>query len=158
MTQSTKALLTDFDNCRGQRVQKLSLTNSHGVTLSVLTLGATLYEINVPDAEGQPHNLVLNYPHSEDYLANPFYVCMAIGRTAGRISKGQFSINGRPVTVPTNEGHNTLHGGHLMVLIRSFGMVNLTTLAQPLPLPCIISSPLKTTVSLEIQMSQFITH
>ncbi|KRL53683.1 aldose epimerase family protein [Furfurilactobacillus rossiae] len=111
MTQSTKALLTDFDNCRGQRVQKLSLTNSHGVTLSVLTLGATLYEINVPDAEGQPHNLVLNYPHSEDYLANPFYVCMAIGRTAGRISKGQFSINGRPVTVPTNEGHNTLHGG-----------------------------------------------
>mgnify|MGYP000930291162 CR=1 FL=1 len=71
---SIKATVTPFDEYKGQQIFKLSLTNQHGVTVSALTLGATLYEILVPDNNGNHANLVLNYAHSGDYLDNPFYV------------------------------------------------------------------------------------
>ncbi|KRM44605.1 galactose mutarotase [Lentilactobacillus parafarraginis] len=100
-----------FDEYQGQQVDKFTLVNSHHVSVSVLTLGSTLYELNVPDANGQPHNIVLNYQHSADYLKNPFYVCMAIGRVAGRIANGKLNIDGKSYSLPTNEGTTTLHGG-----------------------------------------------
>ncbi|HAT54094.1 MAG TPA: galactose mutarotase, partial [Lactobacillus sp.] len=109
MPQATtvKGSVKPFDTFNGQQVFQFSLTNAHGVTVSALTLGATLYEILLPNGD----NLVLNYHHSADYLANPFYVCMAIGRTGGRIGGGEFPLNGKTVHVPVNEGSTTLHGG-----------------------------------------------
>lgn len=86
------------------------MTNQHGVTLSILSLGSTIYEISVPTKTGK-RNLVLNYAHSRDYLDNPFYVCMAIGRTAGRIANGRLMLDGQTIQLPTNEGSTTLHGG-----------------------------------------------
>ncbi|QEA31779.1 aldose epimerase family protein [Secundilactobacillus malefermentans] len=108
---SIKATVTPFDEYKGQQIFKLSLTNQHGVTVSALTLGATLYEILVPDNNGNHANLVLNYAHSGDYLDNPFYVCQALGRTGGRIGNGEMPLNGKTYTLPTNEGSTTLHGG-----------------------------------------------
>ncbi|WEV36870.1 aldose epimerase family protein [Lactobacillus sp. ESL0677] len=103
-------IISEFDEYQGHKIQKLSLTNANGVTLSLLTLGSTIYEIKVPSKKGT-HNIVLNYYHSKDYLANPFYVCMAIGRTAGRIMNGQIVLDGQTTQLPQNEGTTTLHGG-----------------------------------------------
>lgn len=100
-----------FDEYKGGQVFKLTLTNEHHVSVSVITLGSTLYEINIPDENGESRNLVLNYEHSEDYLKNPFYVCMAIGRVAGRIADGKLVVNNNAYNLPTNEGTTTLHGG-----------------------------------------------
>lgn len=100
-----------FDDYQGTQIDKLSLTNEHGVSISVLTLGSTLYELNVPDKDGGSRNLVLNYAHSQDYLENPFYVCMSIGRVAGRIANGQLVVDGKETQLPQNEGTTTLHGG-----------------------------------------------
>jgi aldose 1-epimerase len=103
--------VVEFDKYQGQQVYKLSLTNEHNVSISVITLGSTLYELNVPTGNGQTRNLVLNYEHSADYLENPFYVCMAIGRVAGRIANGQLVVDDKDYQLPTNEGTTTLHGG-----------------------------------------------
>lgn len=110
MMQKVRGTVSDFDEYQGHKIQKLSLTNANGVTLSLLTLGATIYEILVPTKSGT-HNIVLNYYNSKDYLANPFYVCMAIGRTAGRIMDGQVVLDGQTTQLPQNEGTTTLHGG-----------------------------------------------
>ncbi len=107
MSQSIRATVQPFDTFNGQQIYRFSLVNAHGVTVSALSLGATLYEILLPSGD----NLVLNYHHSADYLANPFYVCMGIGRTGGRIGNGEFPMNGKTIHVPVNEGTTTLHGG-----------------------------------------------
>lgn len=100
-----------FDTYEGHTVNKYSLTNANGVTVSAISMGATLYEILVPTKDGGTANLVLNYPNSADYLANPFYVSMAIGRTAGRIKNSELLLNNETYKIQPNEGNNNLHGG-----------------------------------------------
>lgn len=100
-----------FDYFQDQPIEQIILTNDHEVSVSFLTLGATWHTFNVPTNKGDHKNLLLNFPHSADYLNNPFYVCMAIGRTGGRIKNGQFLLNDTLISVPKNEGQNTLHGG-----------------------------------------------
>ncbi|KRK89591.1 aldose epimerase family protein [Lentilactobacillus sunkii] len=111
MDNKVTGKIDQFDDYQGHPIKKLTLKNSNNVSISVITLGSTLYELNVPDENGQPHNIVLNYQHSEDYLKNPFYVCMGIGRVAGRIADGKLVIDQNKYNLPTNEGSTTLHGG-----------------------------------------------
>lgn len=106
MTANTKV----FDHYNGDDVYEYSLTNKHGVTLSTLSFGANWYELLVPTAAGK-QNLLLNFLHVADYAEKNPYLCMSIGRTAGRIGKGQFTINGADYQVDQNEGKNDLHGG-----------------------------------------------
>ncbi|KRL58532.1 aldose epimerase family protein [Latilactobacillus fuchuensis] len=99
-----------FDTYQHQPIDQITLTNDHGISAAFLTLGATWQQFLVPTPTGSK-NLLLSFPHSTDYLNNPFYVCMAIGRIGGRLKNGQFPLAGQSITVPQNEGHNTLHGG-----------------------------------------------
>jgi len=100
----------EWDTYQNHPVTEYSIENDNGVNLSVLSWGATLHQLTVPSAKG-PHNLVLSYHKMADYLDNPFYVCMGIGRTGGRIAKGTFPLAGKTYHVAPNEGQNTLHGG-----------------------------------------------
>ncbi|PTM22729.1 aldose epimerase family protein [Levilactobacillus namurensis] len=100
----------EWDTYQNQPVTEYTIENDHGVQLSVLSWGATLHHLNVPSANGSK-NLVLSYHKMADYLDNPFYVCMGIGRTGGRIRRGTFPLAGKTYHVDANEGQNTLHGG-----------------------------------------------
>ena len=99
-----------WDTYQDQAVTEYTIENDNGVKLSILSWGATLHKLTVPTETGD-HNLVLSYHKLADYLDNPFYVCMGIGRTGGRITRGQVTLNGTTTQLDTNEGHNTLHGG-----------------------------------------------
>lgn len=109
-SNSIKTSHTFFDKFNNQDIEKFSLTNKNGVTVSAITLGATLYEFSIPTSSGRA-NLVLNYPNSSDYLANPFYVSMGIGRTGGRIKDSRLLLNGDVYQLQSNEGTTNLHGG-----------------------------------------------
>ncbi|MCH4171880.1 MAG: galactose mutarotase [Lactobacillus sp.] len=111
MTKNITATVTPFETYEGQDIFKYTLTNGHGVSLSTLNYGALIYEILVPTKIGGTDNLVLNFPKASDYAQSPTYLCMAVGRTAGRISQGKVIIDGKTVQLPTNEGTTTLHGG-----------------------------------------------
>ena len=102
---------TNFGSYKGTPVEKYTITNSNNVSISALTLGGVLYEFLVPTKDGGKKNLVINFESPEKYLDNPFYFCMAIGRTAGRTTKGTYTLNGKTVHLDTNEGETTLHGG-----------------------------------------------
>jgi aldose 1-epimerase len=100
-----------FGTFEGQEVIEYTLTNDHGVSLSAIPYGATVTKIVTPDKEGNRHNITLNVETLEDMVKHrPFYGA-TIGRVAGRITKGTFSLDGKTYQIDTNEGENMLHGG-----------------------------------------------
>ncbi|MCH5464924.1 aldose epimerase family protein [Levilactobacillus tujiorum] len=106
-----KTATTKWDTYQNQAVTEYTIENKNGVKLGILSWGATLHTLSVPSKDGDK-NLVLSYHKMEDYLSNPFYVCMGIGRIGGRLGGGTFEMGGKTYTVDTNEGKDTtLHGG-----------------------------------------------
>lgn len=99
-----------FDKYNEQDIQKFTLTNDHGVSISVISLGATWNAFTFPDKDGKEGNVLLSMDSSAAYMKDQYF-CQAIGRTAGRITNGTFSIKGKEYHVDQNEGTTTLHGG-----------------------------------------------
>jgi aldose 1-epimerase len=95
----------------GQAVDLYTLTNSNGMIAKVMTYGAILTELDVPDRNGQKADVVLGFKDLGDYLdRNPFFGAVA-GRYANRIARGEFTLDGKTYHLPINNGPNTLHGG-----------------------------------------------
>jgi aldose 1-epimerase len=95
----------------GAAVEIYALSNRNGMTAKVMTYGATLTELLVPDKAGAPGNIVLGFGTLEPYLAGVPYFGATIGRVGNRIAKGAFTLNGKTYKLATNNGPNHLHGG-----------------------------------------------
>jgi aldose 1-epimerase len=95
----------------GTRIESVTLTSRSGVTARVMTLGATLQSLLVPDRDGRADDIVLGYDTPAEYLANPQYFGATVGRFANRIAQGRFTIDGSEHRLETNDGANHLHGG-----------------------------------------------
>lgn len=95
----------------GTSVEVVSLTNTAGVTVRIITLGATLQSVVVPDRDSVMADVVLGYPTLDGYLTNPNYFGSTIGRVANRIAGGRFTLDGVTYQTPRNNGDNALHGG-----------------------------------------------
>lgn len=95
----------------GQTVPAVTLTNRHGVAMTVITWGAAIQSLVVPDAHGHRADVVLGYASLKDYIEHPQYFGATVGRFANRIAAGKFSVDGRAYQVPVNNGPNSLHGG-----------------------------------------------
>jgi len=100
----------------GTEVQLYTLTNAHGLKATITNYGGTLTSLIVPDKDGKPGDVVLGFDDLAGYLAplykqeGPYFGAL-IGRYGNRIAKGQFTLNGKPYSIPTNNAPNTLHGG-----------------------------------------------
>ena len=92
-------------------IYKYTIENSNGFKVGIINCGAAITEIISPDSEGRFENVVLGYADIVDYLENPVYMGCVVGRTAGRISKGCFALNGIEYNLDKNSGENNLHGG-----------------------------------------------
>lgn len=97
----------------GTPVELYTLTNRHGMTARVMTLGATLTELIVPDRTGKMANIALGFDRIEPYLAGTPYFGATVGRVANRIAKGTFTLNGKTYHLATNDGPHHLHGGRI---------------------------------------------
>jgi aldose 1-epimerase len=97
----------------GKDVTVITLTNGKGMTAKVISLGAALYALDVPDRNGKPGDIVLGYPDLKGTFEKPQYFGDTVGRYANRIAKGKFKLDGKEYTVPVNDGPNSLHGGKL---------------------------------------------
>jgi len=99
------------DSRDGETVEIFTLTNSRGLKARVMTWGATLVSMEVPDRDGKLADVTLGFDKLEGYLgAHPFFGSTA-GRYANRIAKGKFTLDGKEYTLATNNGVNHLHGG-----------------------------------------------
>jgi aldose 1-epimerase len=96
----------------GTLVDRYTLANRHGLRVAMLTYGATITSVEVPDRDGRIENIVLSLDSLQDYLNGHPYFGSTVGRFANRIAKGRFSLLGKEYTLATNNGANHLHGGN----------------------------------------------
>jgi len=94
-----------------QPVELYTLTNAHGLKASIMTYGALLTKLEVPDRNGKLGDVVLGFDNLAGYLAGHPYFGATIGRVANRIAKGKFTLDGKTYSLAINNGPNHLHGG-----------------------------------------------
>lgn len=87
------------------------LLQSGPFSCCVITYGAAVRTLTVPDRAGRPVDVVLGFDRLEDYLRQDKYLGAVIGRYANRIGGGSFVLNGRRFPLAANDGANHLHGG-----------------------------------------------
>ncbi|HVW73062.1 MAG TPA: aldose epimerase family protein [Rhizomicrobium sp.] len=107
------ATRADFGTANGAKVEAVTLTNGAGMSARIMTLGAVLQSVVVPDKAGKKEDVVLGYDTAQAYLDRPNYFGASVGRYANRIAKAKFSLDGKTYTLAANDGPNSLHGGKL---------------------------------------------
>ncbi|MFH1922705.1 MAG: aldose epimerase family protein [Planctomycetota bacterium] len=95
----------------GIPVDRYTLKNANGTTVRLITFGATVTEMHVPDRNGRLDDVVLGFDRLEQYETESPYFGSTIGRVAFRITEGKFQLDGRPYQVSLNLGPHQLHGG-----------------------------------------------
>ena len=95
----------------GHGASLYTLEDELGQTVQVTDLGATIVSIQTRDKDGLLEDVVLGYSCAQDYLT--YHSCQGatIGRYANRIGGGRFTLNGKELTFPLNDGIHHLHSG-----------------------------------------------
>jgi len=106
------AARTDFGKLPdGRRVEAVTLSNSRGVSATVINYGAALQSLLMPDRDGKRADVTLGYASLKGYLAKSEYFGSTVGRFANRIAQGRFTLDGKVYQTPRNDKVNALHGG-----------------------------------------------
>ncbi len=95
----------------GAAVDAYVLANAKGMKAQIITYGAILTELHVPDRNGRLEDVVLGFADLKGYLQGHPYFGATVGRVANRIAKGKFTLDGKEYTLAANNGPNALHGG-----------------------------------------------
>jgi len=95
----------------GQAVDLYTLSNKNGVEIAIMSYGAIIVSIRVPDRTGKFADVVLGFDSLDGYLKGHPYFGAVVGRYGNRIAKGKFTLNGQTYTLAKNNGENSLHGG-----------------------------------------------
>ncbi|MFC2158524.1 aldose epimerase family protein [Acidobacteriota bacterium] len=97
----------------GREVEIYTLINTRGIEARLMTYGATLVSLKVPDREGLLEDITLGFDTLEGYPEVSPYFGAIVGRYGNRIAKGKFSLDGMEYTLAVNNGDNHLHGGNI---------------------------------------------
>ena len=104
-----------FDTTINEKpVKLLQLKNSKGMEVAITNFGGRVVSICVPDRHGNMKDVVLGFDNVKQYadsVNSPSDFGAAIGRYANRINKGIINIDGKEISLPTNNFGHTLHGG-----------------------------------------------
>ncbi|MEX1117531.1 MAG: aldose epimerase family protein [Terrimicrobiaceae bacterium] len=95
----------------GRIVEALTLESQGGMTMQVITYGATITSLQVPDRNGKLADVVLGFSDLAGYLAPHPYMGALIGRVAGRIRGAEIIVDGTHHSLAANDPPNHLHGG-----------------------------------------------
>lgn len=95
----------------GTEIVSYTLHNASGASAKLITFGATLTELYMPDRNGKMGDVVLGFDNLQQYLGKHPFFGVTVGRYANRIAKGKFTLDGKTYQLAINNGPNTLHGG-----------------------------------------------
>ncbi|HVF38273.1 MAG TPA: aldose epimerase family protein [Gemmatimonadaceae bacterium] len=95
----------------GREVQLVTLRGTGGIEMSIITYGAIVVSLEIPDRSGEFADVVLGHDDIDSYIERSPYFGAVIGRYANRIADGTFELNGVRYEVSRNEGNGCLHGG-----------------------------------------------
>ena len=95
----------------GIDVDRYTLRNARGMTLRLITYGAAVTELHVPDRNGRFADVVLGFDRLGQYeTESPYFGCI-VGRVAFRITHGRFELDGEAYQLTVNTSPHHLHGG-----------------------------------------------
>ncbi|MDR3344508.1 MAG: galactose mutarotase [Oscillospiraceae bacterium] len=95
----------------GRFVHLLKIEAQGGRYANILTYGAALQALVVPDKNGVPGDVVLGFDTFEGYLNDKDFHGRTVGRYANRIGGGGFMLGDAFYRVPENVNAVFLHGG-----------------------------------------------
>ncbi len=95
----------------GKAVELYTLKNAKGAIAKVITYGATLTELWVPDRSGKLGDVVLGFDNLQGYVGKHPWFGATVGRVANRIAKGKFTLDGKEYSQEINDPPNSLHSG-----------------------------------------------
>ncbi len=96
----------------GTTIGAFTLTNRSGAIAKIITYGAILADLQIPDREGKLAHVVRETVFSEQNYQRGFpQAAMIAGRVANRIANAKFTLDGHDYTLVANQGPHTLHGG-----------------------------------------------
>lgn len=104
---ATQANAADFE---GTPITRYELSNGT-VSTAILSYGAIIQELHVPDRSGVNANVVLGFNNVERYFVKHPHFGAVVGRYGNRIGGAQFEIDGETYKLTPTHGPNTLHGG-----------------------------------------------
>jgi aldose 1-epimerase len=120
-----------FGSFAGEDVVRLGIAHG-GMTAQLISWGATLCDLQVPDRAGRPRRVVNGFDAFESYRQHARHAGAIAGRFANRIRNGQFAIDGKVVQLDRNqpdartgEPRHHRHGGS-----NGFGKRNWRVLAH----------------------------
>lgn len=100
-----------------EEIHCFELTNKNGMKVQLTNYGATVTSLNVPTLDGKLTDVVLGFDTPDSYiksydLPSAPYFSTTVGRYAGRINKGRFTLNDKTFELAGNNNGNALHGGN----------------------------------------------
>ncbi|MBF9234405.1 aldose epimerase family protein [Microvirga alba] len=101
---------TVFGELEGRPVESYEI-EAGPLRARVITYGAILSELHVPDRTGRTEDVVLGYDDLASYLKYRGSAGAICGRYANRIAKAQFTLDGETHALSVNEPPNHIHGG-----------------------------------------------
>ena len=96
----------------GRPVELYRLKGDGGVTVEIISRGATIRSVLAPDETGKVVDVVNGFDNVSGYESedNQYFGC-TVGRVCNRIGGAKFEIDGQFFTLAANDGKNMLHGG-----------------------------------------------
>jgi aldose 1-epimerase len=92
-------------------IRLFTWTNENKVSVQVITYGATITSMKIPDKNGVVKDIVAGFNNLAGYQGFNPYFGATVGRAANRIGSGQFKCLNEIIQVSKNRGKNHLHGG-----------------------------------------------
>lgn len=114
-----------------EEILSFELSNKNGMKVTLINYGATVTSLQVP-ADGKLVDVVLGFDNLASYLesydlpSGPYFGT-TVGRYAGRINKGAFTLNGKTFQLAGNNNGNALHGGNLGFGRRVWNVTDITS-------------------------------
>lgn len=95
----------------GNSIELYTLTQPNGLSATIMTYGATLISLKVPDKAGQIVDVTLGFDDLNSYLTRNPLAGSIVGRCTNRIGNAKFTLNGKEYQLAKNAGPHHIHGG-----------------------------------------------
>ncbi len=95
----------------GTAVDAARIENASGASVTVISYGAAIQSVRVPDRAGVLTEVALGFDTAAEYETGRGHLGAVIGRVANRIGGARFSLNEKTYALAKNSGENHIHGG-----------------------------------------------